>query len=59
MFIENGIPTFLHASGVLCVAPTYRSAGAEVSVDNAAINILLRWSKESFRYVRCVLIWKH
>ncbi len=52
MFIENGIPTFLHSSGVLCASPTYRSAGAEVSVCNVAINILLRWSKEGFRYVR-------
>ena len=35
---------------------TYRSAGAEMSVDNVAINILLRWSKEGFRFVRCPLI---
>ena len=57
MFIENVIPTFLHSRGVLCAAPTYRSAGAGMLVGNVAINILLRWSKEGFRFVRCVLIW--
>ena len=40
----------------MCSDPTYRSAGAEMSVDNAAINILLRWSKEDFHFMRCVLI---
>ena len=34
---------------------TYRSARAEMSVDNVAIYILLRWSKEGFRFDRCML----
>ncbi len=45
---RNPMSKNLHSSGVLCVMPTYRSAGAEASVCPAAIDILLRWSKEVF-----------
>jgi len=34
MSIENGIHTFSHSSGVLCVEITDRSAGADMSVHN-------------------------
>ena len=46
MSIENPMPKRPHSSGVLCVISTYRSAGAEVLVRLAAIDMLLRWSKE-------------
>jgi len=47
----------LHSSGVLCVSfTTDRSAGAEMTVNTVAINILLRWSKEGFCFMCCVRI---
>ncbi len=47
-YVYRNLSKNLHSSGVLCVMPTYRSAGAEASVCPAAIDILLRWSKEVF-----------
>ena len=53
MSIENLSKT-PHSSGVLCVMSTYRSAGAEASVRLAAIDMVLRWSKEVFRLKKIV-----
>ena len=52
MSIENPMPKNPHSSGVLCVMSTYRSAGAGVFLHLAAINMLLRWSKE----VLCIML---
>ena len=57
MFIENGMAYSSTPAECYVSEVTDRSAGADMSVHNVATNILLRWSKESFRFVRCVLIW--
>ena len=57
MFIENGMAYSRTPAECYVSEVTDRSAGADMSVHNVAINILLRWSKESFRFVCCVLIW--
>ena len=38
---------------------TYRSAGADMSVHNIAINILLRWSKEVLFCLLCLDLEKN
>ncbi len=43
----------------MCNNLTYRSDGAEMSVRTVAINILLRWSKEGFHFIRYTLIGKN
>ena len=49
---RNRIFNLLHASGVLCVMFTYRSAGAGIFLCLAVIDILLRWNKE----VLCIVL---
>ena len=56
MSIENGMPHSRTPAECYVSEITYRSDGAEMSVHIVAINILLRWSKESFHFVCRVLI---